>query len=170
MSVSDYLINQNSKEDYLEGFENYVLGYCGDTFKSIDWERSYSVESDWMRVTWQNHYMGAMATLTYTDIESTNIEPESYFSEENIIDFVFADYNNLQKKSSCKDNTGKYILHEYTGEANDLEYLIRFWEVLENDSYLIDFTLVFPPQENELFDIYSKNIFPNLITCSKTDE
>lgn len=148
-----------------EDFEDYVLGYAGDTFRGEQWDRNYSVEANRMTVVWTNKELVAVAQLNFYDNRNFSTNFEEYYSNEHIENILFGQYQNLRRKSSCRDNDNGIYLTEYAGELNGVPFTIRFWTINSSQTYFIDFSLIFPNYYSTQLNKVSSQLFPALSRC-----
>ena len=152
-----------------EGFEEFVLGFTGDTFSSETWKRNYSVDPDKMQIVWRNQEYGAIAVLNYQIIAGSSTTPEEYYSEENLRNIFFGDYENLQRIEKCSNPGENLILYKFRGDLHDTTYIIRFWEILKDRPYVMDLMIVFPHWHVSQMEAYAQELFPNLSNCDDRD-
>ncbi len=146
---------------------DYSLAFTGDTFKSKEWQRSYTVKSMRASVSWMNDGTGSLAYLDYMIFSCgyTQKDIDRYFSAENFRDVFFVGYQNLQRVTTCTQAEDDLTLHEFTAEHLGEKYLIRDWIKLDTPTRVVDLVLVFPLTSKTQLDIYARQIFPDLSTC-----
>ena len=147
----------------LERFEDYILQSCYHVPGRHNWTREYVDEGDKLRSTYTNSDIQALAIFSY-QIKTPGTDFDTYYSRKNV-ENVFVYYENVTIDIGCKDQSGKNILYEFTGDANDKTYLIRYWTIGNHPLYFHDIALVVPINEPRLFDFYSERIYPGFVSC-----
>jgi len=150
----------------------YVLGFPGNTFESSDWQRSYTVQSDRVSVTWLNDGEGALAFLDYLVYSQgyAQADVDDYFSEQNFEDILLRDYENPRRIATCTDAEGDLTLHEFAAEVNETDYVIRFWIRLDSTTRVLNMMIVFPEASEAKLDRYARQVFPELSSCERVAE
>lgn len=139
--------------------------FTGDIFASPEWERSYTVMSGRVGVTWYNDSFGAVAYLEVLIFPCGYKEPEldAYFSDENW-EVIFENYDDHEITSECKTNHG-LRLYEVDAINLGLDYHINYWVRNDGDTRIVTMMMTFPVESMDLLDELSSRLFPTLSTC-----
>ncbi|NIS80580.1 MAG: hypothetical protein GTO14_10335 [Anaerolineales bacterium] len=146
---------------------DYILTYTGEIFDSDDWQRSYTVKELRTNVTWLNHQEGALAFLEYLIFSCgyTQDDFENFFSDQNLEAVIFVDYKNLKRLATCTSNEEDLMLHEFSAEVQDRQYLVYYWIKLDRETRILTMLLTFPRESEAKLVSYASAIFPELSSC-----
>ncbi|MBI3164007.1 MAG: hypothetical protein HYZ24_04935 [Chloroflexi bacterium] len=141
-----------------------ALAFPGRAFDDGDWERSYTVASDKIVVTWQSEAIPAIVTLEalvfpcgYEDLDL-----DAYFNDEGW-SIIFGNYQGYEYVNECRDDRG-LRLYNFIAVDQGFAYTVRYWVWSDTPNRVISFMVVMPdstPQMDEL----SYAIFPQLEFC-----
>jgi hypothetical protein len=142
-----------------------ALSYTEDLFSGTEWERSYTVATGRVSVTWSDNTDGAVAYLEALIFPCTYEEPDlnNFFSEENW-QIIFANYESYKAVAECKTDGG-LRLYQFSAIEQGSEYDIKYWAENDTDTRVIGMMIVFPAESDALMDEYSNGLFPELTSC-----
>jgi len=146
----------------------YALAFSGNTFDPGSWDRSYTVQSMRVSVTWFSKDKKKMVFLDHL-IYSCGFKQSDwdYVLADQTFRIRFQSYQNLNRVTSCTRNESNLKLVEYTAQHSETNYRIRFWATLNEPTRLLNVALVFPEESRTDLDRYSSRFFPNLSSCSR---
>lgn len=143
-----------------------ALSYTGQYLNTSDWERTYTVSSDRVTVSWFSSTLSAVAYLEafiypcgYEDLDLDN-----YFIDENW-DITFGNYQSYEKIAECRTDSGLRLYQFKAVDAGSL-YDINFWSVNDSSTRVVTFMIVLPVESKALMEQYSYSLFPQLTTCN----
>lgn len=156
-----------SQTDPTDRDVRYALKFSGKTFESDDWQRSYTVESGRVSITWLNHSTSSLAFMDYLlySCGYTQEEIDDYHSDQNFEEVIFRDYQDVQRTSTCSVEAGDLRLHEFTASVEERDYIIRYWVKLDSPTRVLDTMLVFPAGSEAELERYASEILPELSVC-----
>jgi hypothetical protein len=142
-----------------------ALSFTGNVLDTTEWDRSYTVESNRVAVTWLNDTRNSVAYLEALIFPCGYEEPDvdQYFNDENW-KTIFHNYESYAARAICKTNAG-LRLYEFSARDQGNEYEIRFWAQNDTDHRVLTVMLVFPTSRAVLVDTYALRLFPKLMNC-----
>ncbi len=147
----------------------YALGFAGNTFDAEKWDRSYTVQSMSVTVTWMSRDKSRVAFLEYS-LYSCGFAPTDWdyvLADRTFRDISFRNYQNVDRLADCSQSQANLKLVEFTAQHSEKNYWIRFWASLKGSTRLLTITLVFPEESKTDLDIYGSRLFPALPSCSR---
>ena len=142
-----------------------ALTFTKDLFRGSDWERSYTVQSGRVSVTWTNSVDGAVAYLEVLIFPCGYQESDldDYFSILNW-QVIFANYESYLLVGECKKGND-LRLYQFSAVEEGFDYDIKYWVEKDTKTNVISMMIVFPAESDALMDTHSKSLFPNFISC-----
>lgn len=142
-----------------------ALTYTKDIFSGAEWERSYTVQSGRVSVSWADSVDTAIAYLEALIFPCSYEEPDlnAYFNTENW-QVIFSNYESYQPVAECRTDNG-LRLYQFSAVDSGSTYDINFWAQNDTDTRVISMMLVFPAESDALMDDYSNVLFPELTSC-----
>lgn len=142
---------------------NDILSFYKKTFNVPGWERSYTVMSDRVAVTWMHNEFGGVAyfeNLLFS-CGSAYEQIDEYLSKDSF-EIIFTDYDSYEETDACQMSG----LHLYQFDViNQGEpYQIRYWAEPQSDTRVYITMLVFPKDSPRL-DEYAASLYPQLTAC-----
>lgn len=143
-----------------------ALAYTKDIFGGAEWERSYTVQSGRVSVSWADGVDTAIAYLEALIFPCSYEEPDlnDYFNTDNW-QVIFSNYESYQLLAECRTDNG-LRLYQFSAVDSGLTYDINFWAQNDTDTRVISMMLVFPAESDALMDDYSSVLFPELTSCN----
>jgi hypothetical protein len=143
-----------------------ALQFTGGLFDTPEWERSYTVMSGRVGVTWLNNSVGAVAYLEALIFPCGYEEPDldQYFNDETW-DVIFENYDGHEIVLECETNSG-LRLYEVEAANQGFDYDIRYWVRNDTDTRVITMMMTFPVDAEDFLDEYASRLFPALSNCS----
>lgn len=141
-----------------------ALGFTGKLFDTPDWEKSYTVASDKVSVTWYSQTLTAIVFLEALIFPCgyEEIDLDNFFSDENW-DIVLGNYQSYEATDECYSDDGQRL---YQFVATDqIDYDVHYWVVSDTDTRVISLMTVFPIESDILIDQYAYSLFPQMTSC-----
>lgn len=141
-----------------------ALGFTGKLFDTPDWERTYTVASDKVSVTWYSETLTAIVFLEALIFPCgyEEIDLDNFFSDESW-DIVLGNYQSYEAIDECYTDNGQRL---YQFIATDqVDYDVHYWAVNDTDTRVISLMTVFPIESDILIDQYSYSLFPQISSC-----
>ena len=142
-----------------------ALSFTGQYLNTTDWERSYTVSSDRVTVTWFSDTLSSVAYLEafifpcgYEDLDLDN-----YFVDSNWA-ITFVNYQSYEKVNECRNDNG-VRLYQFKAVDQGFLYDINFWAVNDTSTRMITFMIVLPVESKAVMEEYSYSLFPQLTSC-----
>ena len=142
---------------------NDILSFYKKTFDSPGWERSYTVMSDRVAVTWINNELDGLAyfeNLLY-NCGGAYDQIDEYLSEDAFA-IIFTDYDSYEETAYCQ--VSELRLHQFDVINQGQPYQIRYWADPQSDIRVYITMLVFPIGSSQM-DEYAKSLYPQLTEC-----
>jgi hypothetical protein len=133
-------------------------------FSAFGWERSYTVMEYQVRVTWSSDEFGAVANfdhIIFCDVTDSVLD--EYFTAATL-DIIMENYDEHDLQKECRSN-GKR-LYEFKAKKYGGDYDARFWVEIVDGNHILETLLVFPIEEQNNLNIYSRRIMPELSSCN----
>lgn len=149
--------------DITDADVNTTLQYGMPLLDSGDWERSYTVNTDQVYVSYISAELSAVVFFdTYTLCNAAS-DIRYYTSEENFA-LIFANYDEYTLDDSCETNG--VLLSQFTAFDGGTEYRANLWFTpLEDPGRALEVMLVFPQTDPESLAEYSAVFFPAFTSC-----
>ncbi len=147
----------------------YALEFTGNTFDPEVWDRSYTVASMRVDVSWISKEKRRVAFLENL-IYSCGFIPTDWdyvLADRTFREVLFSGYQNLNRIASCTQNETNLRLVEFTAQHSQRNYWIRFWAILNGSTRLLTMFIAFPEESKIDFDRYSSLLFPALYSCPR---
>ncbi len=144
-----------------------ALTYFSDLDFSM-WERSYTVESTRVSVTWISDDYGALIHLEHL-LYPCGYSQQSYneyFGERARQAILLSSYENLVLINECAPETEHLRLYELTGEVNSIEYDLLMRTDLDSPTRIIYTVMVFSSSRRPALEAYAEADMPALNTCA----
>ncbi len=145
----------------------YALGFVGNTFDPGSWDRSYTVESMHVAVTWKTKDRRRVAFLDYL-IYSCGFKQSDWeyvLSDKTFREVRLRNFQNPNRIASCTRSENNLSLLEYAFQDDGTNYRIRFWATLNGPTRLLTMSLDSPEESITDLDRYSLRLFPALASC-----
>lgn len=147
----------------------YALAFAGNTFDPGSWDRSYTVQSMRVSVTWFSKDKRKVVFLDYLlyNCGFKQSDWDYVLADRTFREIRFQGYRNVNHVASCARNESNLHLVEYTAQHSETNYRIRFWATLTGPTRLLNMDLTFPEESRTDLDRYSSRLFPNLNSCPR---
>ena len=142
---------------------NDILSFFKKTFDAPGWERSYTVMTDRVAVTWMHDEFGGLAyfeNLLYACGGAYDLIDE-YLSNDSFI-IILTDYDSYEETASCQKSGLR--LHQFNVINQGLPYQIRYWAEPQSDTRVYITMLVFPTDSPHMGE-YAESLYPQLTVC-----
>lgn len=141
------------------------LSFPGKFFESPDWERTYTVTSQSVQVTWNNPTIPTLAYLETYIFPCGYEEPDldAFFNLDSW-QVVFGGYQSYQYITECRNDNG-LRLYEFSAIDQDTDYSIRYWSLNDTDRRVLTMMLVVPASMPQQMDDDAYALFPQLTSC-----
>ncbi len=148
----------------------YALGFTGDVFETNGWQRRYTVQTMRTSVIWTNDQEEAVVDLEYLlySCGYTQADVDEYFSDQNLREFLFQSYQDLEQVTSCSQDKAELTLYEFSAKFQGRNYVLRLWIAPVDQARLLYVVFVFPETSVALLDRYAQEVFPALSSCART--
>jgi hypothetical protein len=124
---------------------------------------NYGVMDYRVSVTRKNDDLNAVANFDYvTFCNVTNAALDDYYNPENF-EIIFQYYDDYESQTDCQ--TGNLRLYEFEMQNDGFDYNGRFWVEILDQHHTRETLLVFPVEDTDNMDSYSKKIAPDLPAC-----
>ena len=144
---------------------NDILSFYKKTFDIPGWERSYTVMSDRVAVTWINNELGGLAyfeNLLY-NCGGAYDQIDEYLNKDSFA-IIFTDYASYEETAYCR--VSELRLHQFDVINQGQPYQIRYWAEPQSDMRVYISMLVFPTEISQM-DEYAKNLYSQLAECKR---
>ena len=145
----------------------YALGFTGNTLDPESWDRSYTVESMHVSVSWTTKDGKRVAFLDYL-IYSCGFKPTDWdyvLSDKTFREVRLRNFQNADRIASCTRSESNLNLLEYKYQDSGRNYRIRFWATLVKQTRLLTMSLSFSDEIRSELDRFSSRLFPMLSAC-----
>ncbi len=143
-----------------------ALSFTGQYLSTPDWDRSYTVSTDRVTVSWFSSTLSSVAYLEafiypcgYEDVDLDN-----YFIDANWA-ITFGNYQSYERISECSNDSG-LRLYQFKAVDQGALYDINFWAVNDTSTRVLTFMIVLPVESKALMEQYSYSLFPQLTSCN----
>lgn len=140
-----------------------ALQHSDGSFSAFGWKRSYTVLEYQVRVTWTSDEFGAVANfdhIIFCDVTDSALD--EYFTAENL-SIIMENYEEYELEQECRSNDKR--LYAFRAKKYGADFDARFWVEIVDKDHIIESLLVFPIDEQNNLDLYSRRIMPDLQSC-----
>ncbi|GMV35445.1 MAG: hypothetical protein DCC59_13845 [Chloroflexi bacterium] len=141
-----------------------ALSITGGLFETGDWDRTYTVASDKVLVSWYSESIPSIVNLEalvfpcgYEDLDL-----DIYFNEEGW-EIIFGNYQGYEYVNECRDDRG-LRLYNFIAVDQGVPYEVRYWVLSDTPTRVISLMVVMPGEAAELDEI-AYALFPQLEFC-----
>ncbi len=147
---------------------DFSLDYGNGLYELPNWERSYTVESGRVSVSWINNDASAVAYVDYLVFICgyTSPELEEHFSGE-YWDILFQNYESYEPVMHCGRFDRGLTLNEFSAISDGYEYQVRYWIRPQTENRVFTMFLVFPVDADSVMNSYAERMFPTLVSCAE---
>lgn len=142
-----------------------ALSITGGLFDTGDWERTYTVASDKVLVSWYSEAIPSIVNLEslvfpcgYEDIDL-----DLYFNEEGW-EIIFGNYQGYEYVNECRDDQG-LRLYNLIAVDQGASYEVRYWVLSDTPTRVISLMVVMPVKAAAEMDEIAYALFPQLQFC-----
>ncbi len=142
-----------------------ALSFTGKLFETQDWERTYTVGTDKVTVTWYSERLTAIAYLEALIFPCgyEELDLDYYFSVDNWV-IIFGNYQSYEYVDECRLDSG-VRLYQFITVDQGFEYDVHYWVANDTDTRVISMMLVMPIESQDLIEEFSYSLFPQLPDC-----
>lgn len=141
-----------------------ALSITGGLFETGDWERTYTVASDKVLVSWYSESIPSIVNLEalvfpcgYEDLDL-----DLFFNDEGW-SIIFGNYQGYEYVNECRDDQG-LRLYNLIAVDQGVSYNVRYWVLSDTPTRVISLMVVMPVEAAEMDEI-AYALFPQLQTC-----
>lgn len=129
------------------------------------WEKSYTVQPYRIQVVWDAPSLGAISTLEYLLFNCgwNEADLDTYFSSENLVNVIFADYQNVQPVSDCR--AGQIRLYQFSAQFEGSDYRLWQWVIPDGNRRVFSLVLAFPGADSKEGLDYAQKLVSQLPQC-----
>ncbi|GAB4497924.1 MAG: hypothetical protein OHK003_08220 [Anaerolineales bacterium] len=142
-----------------------ALSFPGAVFDTDDWERTYTVSTDKVIVSWYNDTIPSIVNLEALifPCQYEEVDLDLFFSADSW-SIIFGNYQSYQYLGGCRNDSGLRLYH-LNAVDQDIQYQVRYWVVNDTPTRVITFMLVLPTNADAQMDEFAYSLFPMLTTC-----
>lgn len=144
-----------------------ALSFGDSSFDTVEWERSYTVSTNKVAVTWLNNSQDAVAYLEALIFPCGYEEGDvdDYFSDENW-KIIFQNYESYESTADmCRTHNG-LRRYEFSAVSSGNNYDIQYFVKNDTNNRVISLMLVAPSTDQTLISEYTSRLFPGPLICS----
>lgn len=144
-----------------------ALAFAGEFFEAGDWERSYTVSSDKVLVSWYSASLPAIVNLEALVFPCSYEEPDldAYYNVDAWA-IIFGNYQSYEFISDCRNDQG-LRLYNFIAVDQGLAYQVRYWVLNDTPTRVISFMAVLPIDAGTQMDEIAYALFPQLTSCEQ---
>ncbi|MBK6646647.1 MAG: hypothetical protein IPG44_13055 [Anaerolineales bacterium] len=142
-----------------------ALSITGGLFETGDWERTYTVASDKVLVSWYSESIPAIVNLEtlvfpcgYEDLDL-----DAYFNDEGW-SIIFSNYQGYEYVNECLDDQG-LRLYNLIAVDQGVSYNVRYWVLSDTPTRVVSLMVVMPGDADAEMDEIAYALFPQLLFC-----
>lgn len=162
---------QNECRDGVEPVDEDIsaaLSFGELSLDSLEWQQTHEVWDDRVRVIWIDQEGGLVFVEALIYICGyTSDSVDQYFSMENLVQVMYADYQDVRVTSNCRNDAKKIRLFEIAATWEGNPYVIRNWVLTDHPHRVLNVMMVFSEEANARLDSYSEMLFPQLASCKE---
>ena len=142
-----------------------ALSLPGGIFDGGDWERTYTVASDKVVVSWYNASIPAIVNLEALIFPCSYEDPDLdvYFNDEGWA-IIFGNYQGYTYVNECSDDGG-LRLYNFVAVDQGVAYNVRYWVLSDTPTRVISFMSVMPQGASAQTEEIAYALFPQLQSC-----
>lgn len=144
-----------------------ALAFAGEFFEAGDWERSYTVSSDKVLVSWYSASLPAIVNLEALVFPCSYEEPDldAYYNVDAWA-IIFGNYQSYEFINECRNDQG-LRLYNFIAVDQGLAYQVRYWVLNDTPTRVISFMAVLPIDAGTQMDEIAYALFPQLTSCEQ---
>lgn len=144
-----------------------ALGFAGAFFDAGDWERSYTVSSDKVLVSWYSASLPSIVNLEALVFPCSYEEPDlDAFYNLDAWAIIFGNYQSYEYLNECRNDQGLRLYH-FIAVDQGSAYQVRYWVLNDTPTRVVSFMAVLPVDAETQMDEIAYALFPQLTTCEQ---
>ncbi len=142
-----------------------ALAFSGEFLEAGDWERSYTVSSDKVLVSWYSASLPAIVNLEALVFPCSYEEPDldAYYNVDAWA-IIFGNYQSYEFINECRNDQG-LRLYNFIAVDQGLAYQVRYWVLNDTPTRVISFMAVLPVDAGTQMVEMAYALFPQLTNC-----
>jgi hypothetical protein len=142
-----------------------ALAFPGEFFETGDWERTYTVASDKVLVSWYSASIPSIVNLEALIFPCSYEEPDlDAFYNVDAWAIIFGNYQSYEYLNECRNDQGLRLYH-FIAVDQGLAYQVRYWVLNDTPTRVISFMVVLPVDAETQMDEIAYTLFPQLTGC-----